>query len=66
MMKPSEIRHYANALVKWHSDYAPALAARRADRLLAQGDSEGAKAWRRIEKHIARQRIARDEVHADG
>ena len=54
-MRPSETRRYANALVRWHADYAAAHAARRADKLMSDGDPEGAQAWRKIAKRIARQ-----------
>jgi hypothetical protein len=51
-MKPNEIKRYANALVRWHSKFAAAHAARRAAKLVAMGDPSSAAAWHKIEKRI--------------
>ena len=48
MTEEVDIWRAANLLVKRHGADAAAAAAQRADELLAEGDTEGQRVWKRI------------------
>lgn len=48
MTEEIDIWHAAHLLVKRHDVDAETVAAQRADELLAQGDMEGQRIWKRI------------------
>lgn len=52
MIADVDIWRAANLLVKQHGFDAPLVAAQRADDLLAQGDVEGERIWKKIVEAI--------------
>jgi hypothetical protein len=51
-MSDLDIWRSANVMIQYHGDNARLEAARRANRLLAQGDADGCFAWIRIFKAV--------------
>lgn len=48
MTEEIDIWRAAHLLVKWHGADAETVAVQRADELLAQGDTDGQRIWKRI------------------